>query len=380
MSHLSELFALALRPLLRVESLGDRRPIDEQLLLEADHQGLAPLLAFSLRNQAALPPRIEAELKTRWRQAEGRWLLATNSLHAVLGAFRRSGLSVIPLKGPLLARELYPDPVIRPTSDLDLLIRRDDIERADTLLRKMGYRRAPDAHSWEFDVTYDQATFYVHEELLPVDLHWELLSSPSFRRSSRIDSDEIWARAVEVVFDDTPRLALSHEDLLLYLALHLAVHHAFSGVIWQLDIALALHCYGDKLDWDALLARAVRWRVARPLFFVLEMIKERYRLRLPSERLMELRPRGIRARLMSSLLRRGRLGPLDHLIPLLLVERAMDLAGPLLDGIAPCPEWVRARYGSEGARLWRCYGRHWKRLGEVAGRLRNGLAKRDAIN
>jgi hypothetical protein len=270
--------------------------------------------------------------------------------------------------------------VIRPTSDLDLLIRRDDIERADTLLREMGYRRAPDAHSWEFDVTYDQATFYVHEELLPVDLHWELLSSPSFRRSSRIGSDEVWARAVEGMFDDTPVLALCREDLLLYLVLHLAVHHAFSGVIWQLDVALALHRYGAELDWEALVAQAMRWRVARPLFFVLEMITERYRLPLLSEELIELRPRGVRGRLMRSLLRRGGVNHLDHLIPLLLADRGVDLAGPLLDSVAPRPLWVRARYGNDGAWLWRCYGRHWKRLGEVVRRLRSGLMGRGVVS
>jgi len=371
-----ELLALALQPLLT----GHRWAFDERLLSQTDRQGLAPLLAFLLLTQTSLPPRIEGALKARWRQAEGRWLLATTSLRSLLQTFRRSSLSVIPLKGPLLARALYPDPVIRPASDLDLLIQREDIGKADALLREMGYRRAPDAHSWEFDLTYDQATFYVHEELLPVDLHWELLSSPSFRQSSRIDSDEVWARAVAATVDQEPVLALGREDCLLYLALHLAVHHAFSGAIWQLDVALALHRYGGELDWKALVARAVRWRVARPLFFVMEMIKDRYRLPLPSEELVKLRPRDLRGRLMSALVRRGRLNQFDHLIPLLLADRVVDLAGPLLHSLAPRPQWVRARYGSDGAPLWHCYGRHWKRLATVMGRLRGGLMGRRAVS
>ena len=187
-------------------------------------------------------------------------------------------------------------------------------------------------------------------------------------------------RAVEVIFDDTPVLTLSREDLLLYLVLHLAVHHAFSGVIWQLDIALALQRYGAKLDWETLVAQALRWRVARPLFFVLEMIRERYRLPLPSEGLIKLQPRDLRGQLMGSLLRRGRLNQLDHLIPLLLVDRGVDLAGPLLHSFAPHPQWVRARYGNDGARIWRCYGRHWKRLGAVVGRLCGGLTGRRAVS
>ena len=45
---------------------------------------------------------------------------------------------MIPLKGPALAEALYPDPGLRPFTDLDLLVRREDAARAVALLGEVG--------------------------------------------------------------------------------------------------------------------------------------------------------------------------------------------------------------------------------------------------
>ena len=275
--------------------------------------------------------------------------------------------------------QLYPDPALRPTSDLDLLIQKHHLLRADEILSRIGYRRAPDAHSWEFDVTYDQATFYTHDEMLAVDLHWELLSNPIFASVARIELDGVWKRSVVVKFGGEPVLALCPEDLLIYLALHLAIHHAYSGLIWQLDIVLLLERYGNELDWNTVVERARQWRVTKALFFVLETVRESFSHSASDTILAELRPRDLRGYTMSWLLRhrdRERLRQLDHLIPLLLVDRGGDLIAPLRDAILPSASWLRVRYDEKEASLWRCYGRHLRRLRNVVGRLLDGVTPR----
>ena len=151
----------------------------ERLFVEAGREGVAPLLAYVLRHEPMLHSALLDRLETEWRRAKGRSLHAAESLRSLLEAFRVAGIPAIPLKGPLLAERLYPDPALRPTSDLDLLIGKADLGRVDELLSRLGYRRAPDAHTFEFDVAYDRATFYNHAELTPVDLHWDLLSTSS---------------------------------------------------------------------------------------------------------------------------------------------------------------------------------------------------------
>ena len=57
-----------------------------------------------------------------------------------------------------MAQTLYPDPALRPMGDLDLLVRRENLERAVPLVREMGYwenipERRPDqlmGHHYNF--------------------------------------------------------------------------------------------------------------------------------------------------------------------------------------------------------------------------------------
>ncbi len=135
-----------------------------------------------------------------------------------------------------------------------------------------------------------------------------------------VDTREIGDRAVKVEGWDRLMLALSPEDLLIYLSLHWAVHHAFAGLIWQLDLALLIRRHAPILDWDAVGQRARRWRGRGALYFALRTVHEGLGVQLPSSLLADLRPHGARAAAVAWLLRRRdeRLGRLDHAIPLLL--------------------------------------------------------------
>src|SRR5207302_709930 len=93
-------------------------------------------------------------------EGTARHLALSGELGRLLKSFEREHVPVIPLKGPVLAEMLYAHPALRPCSDLDLLIRREHLERVDELLRRLAYRRMADAHSFRFDVAYDHATLY----------------------------------------------------------------------------------------------------------------------------------------------------------------------------------------------------------------------------
>ncbi|PYO17213.1 MAG: hypothetical protein DMD88_21200, partial [Candidatus Rokuibacteriota bacterium] len=66
----------------------------------------------------------------------------------------------------------------------------------------------------------------------------------------------VWDRAVRVRVAGQEALGLCPEDLLLYLAVHLAVHHALVGLLWYYDLYLVIERWADTLDWEALIARA----------------------------------------------------------------------------------------------------------------------------
>src|SRR5574337_428794 len=154
----------------------------ESLLAFAETEGLAPALGFALKAIAweTVPATVRERLARRLTESLARHLLMSRELGRVLRQFAAEGVAVIPLKGSILSETLYPHPALRPFSDLDLLIRPDDVVHADAIVQGLGCRRVADAHSWSFDIAYDRATLYEGAKDIRLDLHWSLVNDPRY--------------------------------------------------------------------------------------------------------------------------------------------------------------------------------------------------------
>ena len=353
--------------------------IDWDGLVEAaDAEDLVPALAHALgaRQFAGVPADVRRRLTDRVAAGRARHLVMLRELAPVLRRCAAAGIEVIVFKGPALAELVYPDATLRPFSDLDLLVHPHDRFRMDDALRALGHRRLADEHSWEFDVAYDGATVYETAAGVRIDLHWSLLTEPRF--PWRADEAEIWARAEPITVAGVPARGLGREDLVLYLAAHLAVHHTLAGLLRYWDVALVLERFGAELDWAALLTRAERWRLRHALFFVLRGTQAAFAAPVPPAVLAALRPAGPRAMLLAALVRGRdtlRLTRLEHLGTLLLVDRGRDLYGPLRHALWPSADWMRARYGAATASRPALYLTHLRRLGGVVGGAAAALAR-----
>jgi hypothetical protein len=359
-----------------LQALARRAPVPappgldwDALLEQADAEDLLPALAAAGRDHA--PPPAHRRLAEALTAGRARHLVMTRALAAVLARLEADGIPTLTLKGLALAETVYPDPVLRPFADLDVLVRPEDRRRADAALLALGHRRVADAHTWEFDVEHDGATLYAGPDGVHVDLHWALVTEPRYAWSGEA-ATAVWERATRLTLAGRRTRGLAREDLVLYLAMHLAVHHALAGLLRHWDVALVLGA--GPLDWDALLARAERWRVRRPLYVVLRGVEETFGPLVPAAVLTALAPRGPRAALLDALLceapaeRRVRL---EYLVTLLLIDRGRDVGAALRDALWPSADWLRARYGCD--RAWRpaLYWAHARRLGSVLAGLRN---------
>lgn len=351
----------------------------ESLLAVAETENLTPALGFALKTVAweGVPAGVRERLIRRLAEGSARHLLMSRELGRVLGRFAAEGVAVIPLKGPVLADTLYPHPALRPFSDLDLLIRPEDLLRADALLGGLGCRRVADDHSWSFDIAYDQATLYEGPTGIRLDLHWSVVNDPRYAWNHR-EGLTVWDRAIRVQVAGKAALGLCPEDLLLYQAVHLAIHHSLAGLLWYWDLALILDRWAGALDWDTVIARALRWRVHTALFFALRGLERVFGVSAPPQVMVRLRPRGLRAAALDRLLRdrkSDRLARLGHLIPLLLVDRSRDLFGPFRQVLSPSAAWVRTRYEGVARSLPRQYLAHYRRMGEVMYAATEGLVR-----
>lgn len=149
----------------------------------------------------------------------------TETLKRNLADFHRAGVPVIALKGPCLAERLYGDASLRTCYDLDLLVRRSDVPRAEQLLTELGF--APNGRADDYHRPWSRNAFNL-------ELHHNVENPHAFD----FDVDAAWDRASLSQFHGAPVWLLAPADELLYLCLH-GVRHRFERLCLILDLDLA---------------------------------------------------------------------------------------------------------------------------------------------
>lgn len=247
-----------------------RGPLDwDELLALGRRHSVFPLLYRQLAAVArqAVPPESLHRLKQLYQGNTARNLFLLGELERVLRSLAADGVTAIPYKGPMLAIAGYGDLSLRRFVDLDVIVRRDDVERAIGTLTSLGYRAvpavSPSQQAFLIRTQHDLA-FKRDEGRLIVELHWEV-APELFARG--LAAENLWERASTE--GGSAVLALAPEDTLLSLCVH-GSKHLWERLAWVCDIAewLAAH---PGLRWAELLAQAERTGQQRMLFVGLRL-------------------------------------------------------------------------------------------------------------
>jgi len=138
----------------------------------AETEGVAPLLYWKLKHwlemgqgaaHAKLPHLVE-RLAPAYYETLARNTVLLQELERILAAFEKAGIAVIVLKGAALAQTVYEDIGLRPMSDIDLLVRPEDVWRATHLLQRLEYVREK--------ITFHVCLRQPSERKIAVEIHW----------------------------------------------------------------------------------------------------------------------------------------------------------------------------------------------------------------
>jgi hypothetical protein len=157
----------------RIVALADSADLELLAALMA-RQLLFPLLGTRLVEAApeqvtpALRERLDRALELARRRGAQVELLALQ-LQADLD---RAGIPALPLKGTSLARNLYGDPGLRITQDIDILVGTEELDAAAQVLHRRGYRRGDGAY--DSPGRLHLGLKHERSELPPVELHWRI--------------------------------------------------------------------------------------------------------------------------------------------------------------------------------------------------------------
>jgi hypothetical protein len=201
-----------------------------------------------------------APLRRRYDANLRKALLLTRELLRICDRLAAEGVKVLPYKGPALACQLYGNVAARQFSDIDLLVRRADVQRAQVVLGHIGYTR-PLRLTPRQEAAYLQSGYeFTFDGALGrnlVELKWAVV--PRFYAID-FNVGELFERAIEIEIGGQCLKTLSHEDALLVHCVH-AAKHQWSELSWLCDLAQMVRLC--RFDFNSVQERAIRLGINR---------------------------------------------------------------------------------------------------------------------
>lgn len=258
------------------------RPRWPLVIEAARHHRVVPLFADALDGEH-LPDEATSRLGELVGKARERSRQAARDLVMLADEADKRDLRLLFFKGPVLSAACYGSREVRQFADLDVLVRKEDVERASAFLMDLGYsviqlsRRGlswllgtpPPPGTPERLTSESTAQIYLknHYHLpfrrpgrprgVTVELHWDLFREDQLR----LPIDDFWQRAVMTRVAGRDVLTFSPVDNLLYLCLHTSLDgYRRIRLMKLIDIVCVADTFGPE-EWRCLAARAREYGV-----------------------------------------------------------------------------------------------------------------------
>jgi len=265
-----------------------------EVLEQSELFGIMPLVYHRLHSQhldSSIPANVMQTLRTKYLITAGVNTRLYCELAMVLEALNNENIQVIILKGAYLAEFVYESIAIRPMGDIDILIKKNDLLKAEKKLIEMGYNLFHEYALEKTFINHHHLPPLIKSGAFPIEIHWTIGVVAS---SVTIDINGLWERALPAKIVGVNALSLSLEDLLLHLCLHLTQLHFFDqGVRILCDIHETIRNNQEQIDWIRLEYLASQWGVKKPVYLTFRLAKEFLDTHIPDEFLINLSPDGI---------------------------------------------------------------------------------------
>jgi hypothetical protein len=254
----------------------------QRLLSMARFHGLEPLLLQFLEQ---LPEGLVAgdvldALRTSSRAIASKNLALASELLRVSLQFQRRGIEHLAYKGPLLASAIYAGLAMRISNDLDILVRKSQVEAACAALFEIGYfdKSGFSAVQRSAVVRYGFEHTFRNPSGIDLDLHWRLV--PAFVSPS-LDEELFFPRAVAGNLCGQSVMTFCPEDSFFVLCLH-AGQHEWAQLSLFSDLARVFQLY-PELRWDIFRRHLADAFWCRAVFVSLCLLRQHWNIPLPGD-------------------------------------------------------------------------------------------------
>lgn len=243
MNNIAEiLFSLIRYELFGVEYDRDRSELNDEKVLDgvcslAAFHGMTHLIADALGRLSVIPTNEKLASALSREQLKAIFISERidGELDSLCRLFEEKKIEYIPLKGAVI-RELYPEKWMRTSCDIDILVRRKDLEKAISAVREeLGYK---------YLGTGNHDAGLVSPTGIHFELHYTLMDEGRSNRTL----DEVW-KHTHTEGDSKYRLYMDDDIFYLYHISHMAKHiiNGGCGIKPLLDLHFIRYCGEDML-------------------------------------------------------------------------------------------------------------------------------------
>jgi len=253
---------------------------------------------------AGLPPDFLQQFKNAYLLNLEKNLFCERELLKIISHLQSYDIAVIALKGAIFARLFYQDIALRLAPvDLDLLIKKEDLLKAQEILGRIGYSFLYVEPKKDFlqPVGLDQQIVQICLSKKAQGL-WDFIvdmhtSIRGFSRPAQIQA--LWQQARYISLGGKKILVPSNEDLLLYLSV-ISISLLESVQLRYLYDMHRLITIGQKeLEWDKLILKAKDYNLETCLYFPLTILRSLFRTEIPSRVINDIAPGRMAQRLVN---------------------------------------------------------------------------------
>lgn len=300
---------------------------------------VVPIVYENLRTLDNVP----IETITRFRNAY-LYSLRSNILNSeemlrILSALAKDGINAIPLKGSLASDIIFDNLGIYPATDIDILVKPEDIKKAEDILTEQGYMKneiigTEDLLSGHYHFLYIKDSYFL-------ELHWNLV-----KRYFCVPPEFWWDETEQIEYPGITISVLSHERYLMY-AIFRLFDHGFRPLKFFIFIYGLLRKYKNEIDWQKLFLYSKQYKMERMLYFTLRLLNDIFHEDIP-QFILQRKLTGyelIKKQVISGLFSEVKRPHLRMLFYTSLLDSPGDFFVNIIRRIFPKSSEIRLRYG-----------------------------------
>lgn len=233
------------------------------------HHRVFPLIYLGIQKINDIPSDTFVKLAYYYKRNTFYMLNLAAQMEFVSRKFADKDIPILFIKGPVLAQELYGDLALRPSSDIDVIIPKNDLQRTESFLLEEGFVKDEYIKSILGDWKWRHHHFtYIHPDKgIKLEVHWRLNPGPSKEPSFK----ELWLSRRKSVLFNQDIYYLGREELFIFLITH-GARHGWSRLRWLNDIDYLIRQGFDNRSLNMLIRKYQLTRITGTTFILVNTL------------------------------------------------------------------------------------------------------------